>query len=262
MHDQRAFHAPPDPNIKIWRYMDFTKFVAMLDNGGLWFPSLAALGEMDRFEGSYPKINREIRPELLRRQMEAIGWSESNYKPDPEKHAMFAMEMRKYIKVSCWHMNEDESAALWKLYAQSNEGIAIQSTYALLRACLPDRIGIGPVAYIDYNRSFVSEDNALLPAMFKRMEFRHERELRAVLPDFPPYAFEQVRDAVEGRLSVEPPPPGELVQVDLSRLIDAIYVAPTASQWFASLVGRVAEKYGVVGLLEVHQSSLGHEPTF
>src|SRR5258705_185923 len=34
-----------------------------------------------------------------------------------------------------WHMNEFESAAMWQLYANFDEGIAIRSTYKRLRDC-------------------------------------------------------------------------------------------------------------------------------
>jgi len=35
--ENEAFPAPEDPNVSIWRYMDFTKFVSMLANQGLYF---------------------------------------------------------------------------------------------------------------------------------------------------------------------------------------------------------------------------------
>ena len=37
MRDKPVFTTPANPGIKIWRYMDFTKFVSMLENGGLFF---------------------------------------------------------------------------------------------------------------------------------------------------------------------------------------------------------------------------------
>lgn len=43
----------------LWRYIDFTKFVSMLDKGGLYFPNAASLN--DPFEGSVPRRNYEAR---------------------------------------------------------------------------------------------------------------------------------------------------------------------------------------------------------
>ncbi len=40
----------------LWRYMDFTKFVAMLVTKSLYLTRVDKLGELgDRFEGSFPK---------------------------------------------------------------------------------------------------------------------------------------------------------------------------------------------------------------
>ena len=58
----------------------------------------------------------------------------------------------KYVAVNCWHENEHESAAMWKLYIKSVEGIAIQSTYSKLKKSFinDEIIFIGKVKYIDY----------------------------------------------------------------------------------------------------------------
>jgi len=45
-----AFEPPGNPNIKIWRYMDFTQFVSMLEAGGLLFRRADLLE--DKFEGT------------------------------------------------------------------------------------------------------------------------------------------------------------------------------------------------------------------
>jgi len=47
-----ALIAPTDVDTKIWRFMDFTKFVSMLEESGLFFARLDRLG--DPFEGSLP----------------------------------------------------------------------------------------------------------------------------------------------------------------------------------------------------------------
>jgi hypothetical protein len=48
------FPEPSDPNICIWHYMDFAKFVSMLQHGGLYFPTVARLQEDDPLEGTLP----------------------------------------------------------------------------------------------------------------------------------------------------------------------------------------------------------------
>lgn len=37
-------------------------------------------------------------------------------------------EFPKNLFVNCWNMNENESDAMWKVYASNDKGIAIQSS--------------------------------------------------------------------------------------------------------------------------------------
>jgi len=53
VHD--SFKPPANSSARIWRYMDFTKFVFMLETSSLWFSRTDKLG--DPFEGSIPQLN-------------------------------------------------------------------------------------------------------------------------------------------------------------------------------------------------------------
>jgi hypothetical protein len=56
---------PPERlDVPVWRYLDFTKFVSMLENGGLFFPTVAKLH--DPFEGSFAKGNEVLRDKVYR----------------------------------------------------------------------------------------------------------------------------------------------------------------------------------------------------
>ena len=57
--DAREFHDPPPSDAILWRYMDFTKFVALLEMRALFFARSDKLN--DPFEGSLPKRNIEAR---------------------------------------------------------------------------------------------------------------------------------------------------------------------------------------------------------
>jgi hypothetical protein len=54
---------PEDRNQKIWRYMDFTKFVAMLDDQALFFPRVSLLS--DSYEGSVSQVTIQNRPRII-----------------------------------------------------------------------------------------------------------------------------------------------------------------------------------------------------
>src|SRR5687767_6342526 len=101
---------------KIWKYTDFTKFVEMLSSGSLFFCRADLLG--DNFEGSLPTQNHDKK---------SAFWDES-LKDNKHKDLIIqnlSKKMRETFAVNCWHQNDYESAAMWKLYLKSNEGIAI-----------------------------------------------------------------------------------------------------------------------------------------
>ena len=50
-----CFTVPDDPNASVWRYLDFTKFVDMLERRQLFFARADKLG--DPFEGSTSPLN-------------------------------------------------------------------------------------------------------------------------------------------------------------------------------------------------------------
>ncbi|MDK2833275.1 MAG: hypothetical protein PWP63_362 [Methanolobus sp.] len=169
-----VFVAPNDPDIPIWRYMDFTKFVSMLENKGLYFSRSDKLG--DPFEGSFSRGNEKLRSVVYNDQI------------PPEilnNLCNLYQEMITCTFVNCWHMNNYESAAMWRLYSKTNEAIAVKSTYRQLNQLLDDECFIGMVQYIDYESTWLPEGNLLYPYVHKRLSFSHEQELRAVIQKQP-----------------------------------------------------------------------------
>ena len=171
-----VFIEPDDMHIRIWRYMDFTKFVSMLENKGLFFARSDTL--KDQFEGSYAIYNREMRPTVYKDIFSKDAF---------DQHSRFCQWIRKWTMALCWHMNDHESSAMWKLYSKSNEAIAIQSTYTILKESLYDNedIFIGLVSYIDYDKEWLPEGNHFYPFVHKRKSFEHERELRGLIQKIP-----------------------------------------------------------------------------
>lgn len=241
-----VFEKPENENVKIWRYMDFTKFMSLLDRSALFFTRADKLG--DPFEGSFPKVNVELRPEIYKDKIPPSAL---------KSFSKLRMSFLKCTIVNCWHLNEYESAAMWKLYLKSNEGIGIQSTFNRLINCLKDgnhHTFIGRVKYIDYEKDWIPEGNSLIPFVRKRKSFEHERELRAVIQDF---SYNK-----NGEINLLKPPfdEGLYIPVDLNLLVDRVYLAPTSPKWLFELVESVIKKYHLKK--EVHQSSLDEVPVF
>jgi hypothetical protein len=240
------FEKPVSNNAKIWRYLDFTKFVSLLDKSALFFSRADKLG--DPFEGSYPKANVELRPQVYKDKVP----------PDVINHAPeFNKLLVKHTFINCWHLNRYESAAMWKLYLKSNEGIAIRSTFSRLKSCLNAEkrdIFIGKVQYVDYEKDLLSEVHTLLPFVHKRKSFAHEHELRALIQEF--------RYKRNGEIDWSKPPfdEGIYIKVNLETLIDKIYLAPTSPKWLVELVKSVTGLYKLNK--EVLQSTLDDVPVY
>jgi hypothetical protein len=55
--DYPVLKKPKYEHAKIWRFIDFTKFVSLIDKSALFFPRIDRLG--DKFEGSIPKYSQK-----------------------------------------------------------------------------------------------------------------------------------------------------------------------------------------------------------
>jgi len=215
------FIAPEDPDVKIWRYMSLSKLISMISSESLFFTRADRFE--DKYEGSYSHAN--------------IEWRSQVYAKIPEKMrtqmSEFSKNMLRYTVINCWHMNENESAAMWKLYCSSDEGVAIQSTYRRLISSFDDdpddSIYVGKVNYIDYNTEWLPEGNSFYPFIHKRKSFEHERELRAVIQKLP--TSKNGLDFTKELFTF-----GKNVKINLNTLIENIFVAPTSTSWFTKVV--------------------------
>jgi len=234
---------PPSQNCTIWRYTDFTKLVNLLENQQLIFP------RADQFDDPYEGALSRESVRLLRADLQRGGI--------PEKAAdMFLQHvpmMREEMFISCWYVSEHESAAMWKLYLQSPEGVAIRSDCDALSAALeraPLKARISMVQYVDYEQVPIPYGNLFFPFVHKRLSFAHENELRAVIwRDEDVNKAQIARDAVTVSVDIKP-----------AELIKSIHVSPTAPKWFGRLVEQVLQRYGCS--LPVIRSSLYDRPAY
>ena len=239
-HWMKDEYEKPAPDEKLWRYMHLAKFIHLVSTSKLYFASADSFEDI--FEGAKGVIERKERwdsfyLDFFREAIKtAPGATPEMLEPERiEKDAhRFLTEMdangeieREHIFISCWHSNEYESEAMWKLYsANTKNAVAIQTTAEHLYQAL-DRdpyIDIGKVKYIDYNKSISSVNGAY---WYKRKSFEHEREVRAVLRNHDTKAS------------------GISIPVNTHTLIDKIYISPYAPKWFEEVVNSVMEKYEV-----------------
>jgi tmRNA-binding protein len=167
---------------------------------------------------------------------------------------------RKIVNISSWHINENESAAMWEICLQSNEGVAIQSTFKRLKDSFhthkEDEINIGKVKYIDYKKENIPKANIFNPFLYKRKAFEHERELRAVI-----MKFAQLEETTGKHiLYVDPKWFGIHVKTDLEVLVDKIVVSPSVPDWVIDLVKSIVNKYALNKKVEA--SELSKDPPY
>jgi hypothetical protein len=245
----------PEPNTPLWRFMDFAKFVALLKDRALYFARADRLG--DRFEGARGIATRKT--EWDEYCLEYFRHAVRNPPPGNESPSDDVVEREsqrllrdfeeigeqdvKTTYVSCWHENDSESEALWRLYCSpSSAGIAIRTDSSALIESLGDNpdIQIGRVQYIDFGKKFAGTHDRIF---WKRKSLSHEAEVRAVIKRF--------RETKEEAI---------LIPVDLSKLIKAVVVSPFAPMWFDDVLREVMRRFDVRA--SVVSSELLAEPFF
>ena len=213
------FFEVPLARSALWRYMDFTKFLAMLEDKSLFFS--AAQNFDDPYEGAYSLGNVVKRGFVLSRAAKKEDLSLAA--PDPK------------LAISCWYSARHESAAMWSLYARNTDAIAIRTSFKRFRDVLPAQASVGLVKYVDYRHSWISEGNPVHRYFHKRISFQHEHELRAAIDLADPHV-PLLGGMVENGLKLG---------VDLNYLIEQVYIGPKSSDWFVELVVAVCKRYGL-----------------
>lgn len=255
--DHKEFQLPAKKDARIWRYVSFIEFVSMLNLSGLHFTRMDKFE--DKFEGALAKPNVEALKAAFKVAAEKNPADAENWKGRLEGQMKWNEEQRRRVAVNCWHVNEHQSEAMWRLYANSDDGIAIASTVdRLIKSIENSRdslVFVGLVEYIDYETEKIPVSNAFHPALHKRISFKHEMELRAVAV--------RAAETEKGNLYWQPndfDESGTDVKVQLDVLIEKVYLNPTSPGWIASVIHSVADLYGLKKPIE--KSNLNSPPSW
>lgn len=243
------------PESYLWRYMDLAKFISLISKKKLFFPSAESFEDI--FEGAKGTVERkpqwdDFYLDFFRHAIQTVPGAKpeeltDDYIQTNSKRLLSELETsgeigRKRTFISCWHCNQYESEAMWKLYSTNvKNAIAIQTTYQQLYEALGKNPGIkiGKVKYIDYSKRFSSINGAY---WYKRKSFEYEQEVRAII---------QGKDTSGGGIEKE---------IDLEKLISAIYISPYAPKWFGDVVIDIVEKYELHK--PVYQSGMTKHPFY
>ena len=240
MSEEIIWYEEVSPTAKLWRYMDLAKFISLIGKKKLYFASLESFEDI--FEGAKGTVNRKgiwdgLYSDFFKKAIQTVPGMNREDLTDEyiEKNSMRLLSEwgamgeleRKNVFVSCWHCNQYESDAMWKLYsANVKNALAIQTTGRQLFEALgkDPSVEIGKVRYIDYTKQFAPINSAY---WYKRKSFEYEQEVRAVT---------HVRKAACCGIEKD---------VDIEKLITGIYISPYAPKWFGEVVHDIVEKYGL-----------------
>lgn len=222
---------------KILRYIDLTKFVSLLTHEALYFACPVEFN--DPYEGYLPKSHIDaitsLNQKFIDKQLQF--WDQIVAKnPGRDlsvEKAQFDAGIEQYHEqsknafhdvnfkfgVSCWHRSEHESEAMWKLYSNTGQGIALESTVDQLRESINDKDGlyIEDVRYADFDSDPIEKGHKHYGLVMKRKSFEHEKEVRA---------FKMLKENGKGML----------LKCDLDVLISRIHIAPNAPMHFTEVV--------------------------
>lgn len=209
---------PPGRTV-LWRYMDFARFVEILESRRLWFVRLDQLE--DPLEGAHTDAElANIRKHL------------------PETRSQSLVDVfrssRSELYVNCWRSGSAESLAMWDLYGEGSGIVAVKSTVGRLRkavATCDKPVYISNVKYVNWNDA-PGIDNVLVACTRKNQSYQHESEVRVII-------WEPTNNLdTEPKLGIRLP-------LDLKRLITEVMVGPREHKWVVRLVERVMKRYGL-----------------
>ena len=232
------------PSQILFRYMDFPKYAWMMQNKALYFPSLEQLASSDPWEGCHSKLNFEDQVVYkIPLPYGDINWT----RPELSKGAI---EARKNLFANCWHMNDSESDAQWRIYGANANSLAIVSSGERLSKAIIDERAVycTQIRYYNPSKETTPVGNIFFPAIYKRSAFSHECECRLI------YWKTSQDDSIECK--------GVSISVSLEALIEQVVISPRAEKWFIKTVEDFTTKMGFSfcisqsDLLNPHHNSL------
>lgn len=262
-----------EPGERAWRYMSFPAFTKLLRTEELFFRKVSEFS--DPYEGSLPHSF----PEIRHRDAEAYGIPPGRFS---KVYSAINDHARQCSYANCWHLNDNESEAMWSKYGNKSVAIIADIDDIIPAFKSQDRdLFARPTRYFEYFKShqdLSGDDRARLEGIageiydqyaavnfIKRDSFSYENEFRILYSDLTYFPAEEYTerdhnivvdgekekypaftDQAEGPLCVDftQTPDGEKrdIKANLGKLIDEIRVAPGAGDWFYKTVCDVVDK--------------------
>ncbi len=303
----------------IWRYMDVSRFLSLLTESTLYFPTVFQLADpyegIEVQQGEFAAIfyrqaaeasktmpiedaalrlvamgpeGHATRVAIVEAMKDRTDEENANIaRVLPKQQSLLQQLHRSWSVVSCWHINNSQSAAMWELYCKSGEGIAIRSTVGALCSSIHNYgkdLTVSTVKYrgvneiVDGMALFRFAPSSVACLFQKRKSFEHEHELRIVqqnetnddetiidtVSKWESLFHADQAKGIEGRVKdvcgKYKEGRGRAIPVNLDVLIDEIYVAPLAGGWIKPAIEKVLETLKPPIRKKVNQSDLYKDP--
>lgn len=235
-----------DENAVIWKYLDLWKFLFLLTTSTLHFSRVDKFVTEDPSEGLatlqyieyfFPSLTRD----MSKKQKEKFYKDELKRKSDA----------RRFYAVSCWHMNDDENMAMWKLYAKQEYGIAIKTTVQKIidqiNSIKDVKFVIGQVQYrnkIETNSGYI--DFYTHHFFIKNPPYEYEREFRVLIDKQPSKPLESKDDSWSSLNQHDTIlDSGVQINVNMSQFISEIVLSPFMEDHNVRIIKKISEKYGL-----------------
>lgn len=220
-------------NEKLWRYMDLSKFISLLEKNALWLARADTF--RDRHEGRFPNEMRKI----IEKYYKDSGKNDSGIVKDADD---FQDYLIKNTFISCWHKNTKENMVMWEIYGRDSNSIAIQTSAGLISSNLICVIqGYSLILNsVDYRPLEEIPQTLRYEDLFflKRPHFEFENEVRLCLDTYSKFS------------PIKNNPYGHYVDISCNSFIEKILVHPDSQNWFIDVVSSIVDKYQIKAPIE------------
>lgn len=234
--------------------MDLAKFISLISKKSLYFTNPKRFN--DPYEFYLPKSEMNIIQNIVNQNNKVLNdyllnnvlltheqKSYFNEKINKLQNSLRTIEeqVKEKFGVNCWHINNYENEALWKIYTNNGHGISIETTIDKLKESLTfhREIMYDEVRYQDFNDEIIAKGHKYYGGFIKRKAFEYEKEFRAmVLLDEQDFGK------------------GCFVNVDLDILVEKIHISPSMPKYFLDSIKYLCQ--GELSFLEdrIFQSTL------
>jgi hypothetical protein len=207
MYESSLIYTKPANSQLLWRYMTPDRLIDLLESKELFFTHLPAFE--DKLEGALTKRSRNNLSNWYRNQGSSPENAHEDVKLYETHHEAFY--------ANCWHMNDVESYLMWRAYA--DRGYAVRTTFERVQDSFEPFAGSitgGVVNYVDFEHDITALGNVFHQVITKDMPYRDEREFRLVF----------WRHDLKNQ-AIQPGPEGLRVAIDVSLLIERVFVSPS-----------------------------------